>query len=85
MRTKTKNKFTRIFIFFVLMSFLFSGCVSLYGRKRFAQQVFDNSSVIREEYKSYVEKDANLSDEDKQTRLKTLQELENFLKEGVNK
>ena len=59
------------------------GCASLYSRKEFAEKVYQYSKVILDEYKRYVREDENLDQESKKIRLKTVKELEEFLKEGM--
>jgi hypothetical protein len=59
------------------------GCASLYSRKEFAEKVYQYSKVILDEYKRYVKEDEDLDPESKKIRLKTVKELEEFLKEGM--
>lgn len=77
-----RNKITYAVILIYLLSTL-TGCVSLYGRKTFAQKALEGTKPILSEYRLYISNDPNLNSEEKNIRLRTADELENFLKEGA--
>jgi len=76
------NKF-KLLIIFIMLSLALNGCVSFYGRKTFAEKAIKGSENILGEYRRYVNEDMKLKSEDKQLRLRTADEFENFLKEGA--
>jgi len=78
-----RSKLAIILIFLMCFSIsVLSGCISLYGRRTFAQKALEGAHPILKEYRIYIDKDPNLGADDKRIRLRTAEEFENFLKEG---
>lgn len=72
---------TSILLLFLCFSLV--GCASMNAKRQFAVGANKYAKQILPEYKSYIDKDAELDDDSKRIRKKTADDFQFYIEEGI--
>jgi len=70
----------KLILFMLLSMFLMTGCA-----RRFAREALELGQPIFEDYRTYVQEDASLTEERRQIRLEHMNQYEGYLKDVAAK